>query len=186
MDGYQFAAAMTGSLAWPVAAVLIAAIFHTQISGLLKRIKELAWGDKKVSFADSLDKIEAKAPDIIRLPHHGGVALIDADEPIADVRFRSLLEISPNAAILDSWSGIERSIRKLAMESGISADLTKMTAEQMAIGLRSKGHLTIEAMKMIAEMRKLRNRAAHEEQITITDALRFAELASKVERFLEH
>jgi hypothetical protein len=41
MSGLEFTASAIGSLAWPVAAVIIASIFHKQIAGLLAKIRKL-------------------------------------------------------------------------------------------------------------------------------------------------
>jgi hypothetical protein len=184
MGGLEFVSSVAGSLAWPVAAVIIAIVFRIQIAGLLKRIKEASWGDTKVSFADELDKIEKDALSIDLLPDAQGVQNALATQPI-DNRFQALVAISPNAAIMDSWRGIEKSIRELASTHNLSENLGDMRVDQLALGLKSKGHLTVAAMKTISEMRKLRNRAAHNDEITVTDALRFDELAQRMQKFLE-
>lgn len=184
MNGLEFSSSVIGSLAWPIAAVIIAFVFRTQIAALLKRIKEASWGDTKVSFADELDKIEEGAPSLDLLPDAQVIQNALENQPIDD-RFQALLAISPNAAIMDSWRGIERSIRELAAAHDLSENMDKMRVDQLALGLKSKGHLTVAAMKTISEMRNLRNRAAHNDEITVTDALRFDELAKRMRRFLE-
>jgi hypothetical protein len=59
MDWLQWSSSLVHSLAWPVAAVIIAFIFRDQISGLLSKIRKLSWGDKVVDFAEKLDELEA-------------------------------------------------------------------------------------------------------------------------------
>jgi hypothetical protein len=184
MGGLEFTSSVIGSLAWPIAAVVIAIIFRAQIAGLLKRIRQASWGDTKVNFADELDKIENDAPSVNLLPDAQIVQQLLDNQPIDD-RFQALLAISPNAAIMDSWRGIEKSIHDLAVEHSLSENIDKMRVDQLALGLKSKGHLTVKALKTISEMRNLRNRAAHNAEITVTDALRFDELARRMKKFLE-
>ena len=43
MGWMEFVSSIVGSLAWPVAAVIVAAIFHRQIAGLLAKVRKLNW-----------------------------------------------------------------------------------------------------------------------------------------------
>lgn len=184
MDGYQFTSSVIGAVAWPIAAVIIALAFRTQITGLLKRIKEASWGETKVSFSDQLDKVEAGARPLELTPDAPGLPQAQAPVPLGD-RFQTLLAISPNLAILDSWADLERSLRNLAQQHNLTENIETMRPDQLALGLKSKGHLTVAAMKTVSEMRALRNRAAHSEDITAADALRFGELAQRMKHFFE-
>lgn len=260
MNAFQFVSSMTASLAWPIAAVLIATIFQSQIKGLLYRIKELAWGDKKVSFADKLDKIEqvaevigekaALSADLTEEPEVGvssgqatsteapsletsatnsenstaaaeaaAVAAAAAAAAVAnsenatalaaaadaaykaaaaatavmlpatqvaghDDRFNRLVEISPNAALLESWGPVDRRLRDLATMLGMESAV-KMTIPQILAGISNMDVLSHEDRRILMEMQKLRNRAAHNEQVTATDAYRFADLAKSISRTLD-
>ncbi len=181
MDWLQWSSSIIGSLAWPVAAVFIAFIFRAQIGALLKRIKEASWGDKSVSFADELDKIEKSTPELDEAADN----TLEPSTPQLDDRYQKLLAIAPNAAIIEAWGEVEEAIRKAAKLHGIvTSDPNNMTADRLAVGLATKRHLTVDAMKMILEMRMLRNRAAHNEKVTTADAFRFSDLAMKVKNVI--
>lgn len=178
MGVLDFVASLVNSLAWPLAAVAIALIFHKQIGALLAKVKTLKWGEAAVDFTEKLDKVETEA-----------AALADqADEqdtatPAAPRRFHELLAISPNAAILDSWSEVESEIRKLGKHHG----LIDSPARPGRIGdqLVQSGVLPTGVQKMLAEMRSMRNQAAHGAQTTPEDALRFYQLSQRTLAFIE-
>lgn len=52
MGWFEFISSMTGSLAWPIAAVVIALIFRSQIISLMQRLRELGFGDAKATFSE--------------------------------------------------------------------------------------------------------------------------------------
>ncbi|WP_420383264.1 hypothetical protein [Novosphingobium sp.] len=90
------------------------------------------------------------------------------------------------AAMLVAGAAQGQEIHDLAVEHNLSENMDKMRVDQLALGLKSKGHLTLKALKTISEMRNLRNRAAHNAEITVTDALQFDELARRMKKFLDN
>jgi hypothetical protein len=46
----QFIDAMTGRLAWPLAAVILGLLFRTSVAALLGRLRKAVWGDKQAEF----------------------------------------------------------------------------------------------------------------------------------------
>ncbi len=179
MGVLDFIASMVGSLAWPLAAVVIALVFHKQVGLLLAKVKTLKWGEAAVDFTEKLDKVESAAAAIAdQTDSH------DSSSPAAPSgRFHELLAISPNAAILDSWSEVENEIRKLGKHHG----LTDSPARPSRIGdeLVKSGVLPIGIYKMLSEMRSMRNQAAHGAQTTPEDALRFYQLSQRTLAFIE-
>ncbi|WP_157089062.1 hypothetical protein [Novosphingobium capsulatum] len=177
MGWMEFVSSLVGSLAWPVAAVIIAAIFHKQIAGLLAKIRKLNWGEASVELAEQLDKVEDKAR----------VAEAEAEIPalpepipvVPDDRFQSLLTISPSAAILDAWKPVERRLTDLGKQH-YGNELKYSVSHKVAERLAADGHLMSSVVSMVGDMRKIRNEAAHIKEVSVTDALRFQELATQV------
>ena len=61
MNTFQFINAMTGHLAWPLAAVLLGLVFRRPLTELLDRIRRLKWGEKEAelaAFADATQGVE--------------------------------------------------------------------------------------------------------------------------------
>lgn len=177
MGGLDFTASIVASLAWPVAAVLIAAIFHKQIAGLLAKIRKLNWGDASVELADQLDKAEDKARVLeaeAAIP-----PAVPEEQQAPDDRFDALLAISPSAAILDAWRPIERRLTELGkIHFGNEAKYSPphMVAQKLA----HTGVMVSSVVAMVNDLRKIRNDAAHSKEVSVTDALRFNQLALQV------
>lgn len=179
MGVLDFIASLVSSFAWPLAAFIIALVFHKQIGSLLAKVKTLKWGEAAVDFTEKLDKVESEAAVLA-----DQTKAQDTATPAAPSgRFHELLAISPNAAILDSWSEVESEIRKPGKHHG----LIDSPARPSRIGdqLVKDGVLPIGVHKMLAEMRSMRNQAAHGAQTTPEDALRFYQLSQRTLGFIE-
>lgn len=177
MSGLDFTASIVGSLAWPFAAVIIAAIFRKQIAGVLAKIRKLNWGDASVELADQLDKAEDKARALEAedtLPP----AVPEAQQP-PDDRFNALLAISPSAAILDAWRPIERKLIDLG-KAHFGNDLKYTPPHMVAQKLATNGHMMSSVVAMVSDLRRIKNDAAHSKEVSVTDALRFNQLALQV------
>lgn len=177
MGWMEFISSLVGSLAWPVAAVIIAGIFHKQIAGLLAKVRKLNWGDASVELTEQLDKVEDKARVI-----EAEAALLPPipDEPeVPTDRFQALVAISPSAAILDAWKPVERRLTQLGKDNfGSAAKYTP--SNKIAEKLAAQGVLMSSIVGMVDDLRKIRNDASHSKEVSVTDALRFQELASQV------
>lgn len=174
-DWLDWVAEMAGALAWPLAALVIALVFRRPLLALLARLDELSWGDKAARFAHKLDRLESESPPAAALPDGGD----DAPEVALTGdhgRFLKLLDLSPNAAVLDSWSRVEEALQGLA---GAHA-LASADAAEAGRALQRRGVLPARTVGMIGEMRALRNAAAHNQDISVSDALRFRNLAKGV------
>ena len=174
MGGLEFASSVISAPAWPVAAVIIAAIFHKHIAALLSKIRKLNWGDASVELADKLDKVEDTAR-VIEAEFAVPVPAFPQNE-VPSERFERLLEISPSAAILDAWKPVEQRLTLLGKEyygNNTKYSLPDKIAERLA----SDGHLKSSVVAMVADLRKIRNEAAHAREVNVTDALRFNQLA---------
>lgn len=177
MDWLQWSSSVIGSIAWPIAAVIIAAIFRKQIASLLKRIKEASWGGAKINFGEKLDEIEE---DTRVLVGNEPEAVVPTNPP-EEERFQKLLAISPNAAILDAWSQVEGTLVQRANAFGIKYLDPREPIDRR---LADSNLLNASAIRIVREMRKIRNAAAHNQEMTTTDAIRFQSLAKTLEQVI--
>ena len=171
-DWMAWSATVLGALAWPVAAFVIALLFRPHLTTLLGRLDELSWGDKSARFARKLDRLESEAPPVPTAPESGPEIALSGDHG----RFLQLLDLSPNAAVLDSWSRVEEALQALAH----AHQLASADAADAGRALQKRGILPARTIGMIGEMRRLRNAAAHNQDISVSDALRFRNLAKGV------
>ncbi|MFM2370857.1 MAG: hypothetical protein RIS85_579, partial [Pseudomonadota bacterium] len=157
---------------WPLAALAIALIFRTHLLALLARLDELSWGDKSARFARKLDRLELQAP----APPPDSAAEPEIALSGDHARFLQMLDRSPNAAVLDAWSRVEEALRGLAQRH----QLASADAAVAGHALQRSGVLPARTVGMIAAMRALRMAAAHNQDISVPDALRFRNLARGV------
>lgn len=176
MSGLEFTSAAISSLAWPLAAIVIAILFRAQISALLNKITKLTWGDKAVDFAHKLDKVEKTAETI---PAEPDAPPANPADGLTDERFEQLVALSPNAAIIETWGKVEKAINDLARDYNVDTSKARNVAE-MVKALKSHSLINIQTLVTVDELRALRNAAAHNQPITTTDAFRFKELSDKV------
>ncbi|OYX89762.1 MAG: hypothetical protein B7X90_06530 [Novosphingobium sp. 17-62-19] len=170
-DWFSWSVSLIGALAWPLAALVIALVFRRPLLTLLARLDELSWGDKAARFAHKLDRLESEAPPALAEPDGPEIALTGDHG-----RFIKLLDLSPNAAVLDSWSRVEEALQGLAL----AHSLASTDAAKASRALQQRGVLPARTVGMIGEMRSLRNAAAHNQDISVSDALRFRNLAKGV------
>lgn len=170
-DWLSWSVSLIGALAWPLAALVIALVFRRPLLALLARLDELSWGDKAARFARKLDRLESEAPPSPAEPDGPEIAL-SGDHG----RFLKLLNLSPNAAVLDSWSRVEEALQSLALTHALAST----DAANASQALQQRGILPARTVGMIGEMRALRHAAAHNQDISVSDALRFRNLAKGV------
>lgn len=198
MGWLEWSASLVGSLAWPVAAVVIAILFRSQIKALLSKIRKLTWGDKSADFSEQLDKIE----DVSREATPSAFANGEPPPAFLSPNLQKLLEIAPSSAIVEAWKPIENFVFTLVkshdnfrnnpyMDHPMSdkprfSQPRSLPFEKAMTQLLLAEVIPFNLANTIRKLRKLRNEAAHSEsEVTITDALRFIELASSVETELK-
>ncbi len=183
MDWLTFLSSVIGSIAWPIAAFAIAFLFRSQIRKLLDRLKKLSVGDNSLDFTEKLDEAEADADTALpaALPEPEGLGL-------PDKRTAQLIALSPSAAVLDAWRGVETEVRKLAnpLVVGITTSKPRPLTFRAAVKyLFDAGRITGSTYALLHDLQQLRNAAAHGEDVSAADAIRFTTLAKQALFFLE-
>lgn len=179
MSWMDFVASLVESLAWPVAAFAIALVFRKQLLTLLENLEEFGWGEARAKFSKRIDKAEQVAES---LPTPLNAPALPAS-PTEEDRFEQLLAISPSAAVLDAWNPIEISLRKVAEKHGVPSSRYVNPAGWVK-ELNKAGFLPMSVVTLVNELRKVRNVAAHSDEVTVSDALRFRELSGRVKGVL--
>ncbi len=186
MDWLTFLSSIVGSVAWPIAAFAIAFLFRAQIRKLIDRIKRLSMGDNSVDFGERLDEAEAEAVTVLpstAAPEQNAFL-------VPDERTQQLIALSPAAAVLESWRVIERKTLKMAepVYSGLSRnrDGKRMFTFRGAVkALFDDGMISSSTYALLLDLQQLRNAAAHTEDVSAADAIRFTTLSAEVLRFLD-
>ncbi|WP_106640107.1 hypothetical protein [Allosphingosinicella vermicomposti] len=186
MDWLTFVSSLVGSVAWPIAVFAIALLFRVQIRQLINRIKKLSMGDNSVDFGEKLDEAEAEVVTVI--PE--GAAPAPTALPLPNQRTQQLIALSPAAAVLDSWRVIERKTLKMAepfyTAGSPNRDGKRVITFRGAVKtLFEIGMITSSTYTLLLDLQQLRNAAAHYDDVSRADAIRFTTLAEEVLRFLD-
>jgi hypothetical protein len=156
MGWMEFVSSLVGSLAWPVAAVIIVVIFHKQIAKLLAKVRKLNWGEASVELTCQLDKVEDKAREIeAQADSLSELIAHFKDERAPDDRFQSLLAISPSAAILEVWKPVERRLIQMA-KTVYGNDAKYLLPRRAAEKLAADGAITPLVVQMVQDLQRIR------------------------------
>lgn len=177
MSGFDFAASLVGSLAWPIVIVIVAVLFRRQLSALLARpLSSLTAGPLKAVWDRQVAEVEAELPYSPSGTTPGGSAA-DTD------RLREIARVAPAAAVLEAFALIEEQLRQILQDAGVDAG--RGGAMQMARRALKAGLVRPETLTAVEGATVLRNLAAHGrpsdldetralDYLALTDAVRFA------------
>lgn len=186
MGWLEFLSSMVASLAWPLAVFAVALLFRSQIGDLINRLRQFSAG----GVSAQLDAAEKKG-EAVRAQQADASVDIDLDDtstaatqtinppnetsPSSD-RYLKLVEISPALAVLDLWSSVERLVVEIATRHDYNQTILRSigrTIERLA----ADGAIDQPSYALLRDLRAVRNAAAHNQEVTPSDAGRFKELA---------
>lgn len=153
MSTLAFIAELVKALSWPVAAIVIASIFHRQISGLLARIRKGKFGSAELEFEMEVQELAQHASAQVQEQQVGSEAV-------------SLATTNPRAAIVDAWLGLEAAVTKLT-DNGLLPPSTS-TRSPLAIirSVEKLGILEPIDVALFNDLRVLRNHAIHDAEFS--------------------
>lgn len=149
MDILAFIAALVKALAWPVAAIVIAAIFHRQISALLSRIRKGKFGPAEFEFEQEVQEL---------------VELVQPEMQAQQINppTVTLATTNPRAAILEAWLSLERAVNRLAHIQELPTPSASRSPLSIIRAVEKSGVLQPNDISLFNDLRVLRNRATHD------------------------
>ncbi|MEI2651841.1 MAG: hypothetical protein V9G12_06760 [Microthrixaceae bacterium] len=178
MDTNEFITRLVEALAWPIATLLIALLLRKPIISLLKNLEKIKWQGTELEFGKQLVNAEKGAREV-NLPSAEKVKL-PAFKPDMSLyeRMKSIAEISPAAAVADTWKAVEFATMEVAKAQSydVSGNIAgyKIVEKLVADGILDQGTLSL-----YRDLRGLRNSAAHHSDfsISVNEALRYIDLS---------
>ena len=183
MDWLQFIASLISSLAWPSVLVTALLIFRRHLLALAPYLREVEAAGVKLKFEQGLEQVKSDADASPSLPVAPAPALggpLGLGQP-ADQSVPLMLAVhAPRALVLESWASVEHALRAAVGDTGSPAK--SRPPNRILDELRSTGRVTPEIAKIVDDLRRLRNEAAHLPTFAIeTDkALEYYRLARRV------
>ena len=182
MDWITFTSNLTGQiLSWPVAVTVVAILFRKPIAERIKDVRRIKTKHFEADFGEQLEKAGQTLNDLeAKLPREKKpVKAVQPPPPKSREELqKELIELMPNAAILDSWRNVEWTLNHYFESRGIELPKSGQTI---------LGHLDYDPnfppqlVSAYQELRLLRNRAAHaRENVTPAQAKEFEALADRL------
>lgn len=167
MDWKQFLASIVGSLAWPVAAVVVVYVFKDQLRLLIGRIKKVGAGGWNVELSEKVEEavdagklVQAEkgivAPDVIGL----------------DPTLLQLAKSFPEAALIQSFKELEAQI--LEIRARLPDGRPYRNLYEVMKVLEKSQLIPASAVALFQRLREARNAAAQgktEEELSSSEAL---------------
>lgn len=197
MGWMEFTASVVGSLAWPAVVVVFVVLARRQLAGAVGRLARLKVDGSKVEaeFHQVLDSAASKADQLPRGepraqhpedgPAEEGVGSWSSMEfPYQEFQdeMEKLAEISPAAAMAESYSRLEHFIRsnlgRHELVEGNERVLRKVAEQANSMQL-----LSDTSIELLSDLTRLRNAVTHDRdsiELSRDEAVRFAGIARAV------
>jgi hypothetical protein len=161
MDWKAFVASMTSSLAWPVVAVIIIAVFRHQIHILFARFKKIGAGWLQVELADQIDRARDQA-EIVQSEQVG----LSSSSTQLDAATIELARASPAMAVLQSFKEVEALL--LAIRSQLPDNKPHRNLNEVLGYLKAQGLISESVVSLFQRVRKATKSVAHTAEESLT------------------
>ncbi len=170
------------SLAWPVFALVVVLLFRSQITDLLSSgMRRFKAGPFEVEWDRQLSEAEAE------LDQPGVPAPPAAVGPLSE-ELAGVARAAPAAGVMEAHARVERELRQLLTEDGVTDDALRTGAAGLARQAGKRGLITEETARAIEGLTVLRNLAAHGRagEVSVERATEYLVLADAVLFALGH
>lgn len=165
-------------LAWPGVVLIVAFLLRKPIKALLPFVENIKYKDFEVKFRKELDQAKEEAKE----------AGIELQTEIGDkTEIYKLIEVSPTAAILESWKELEISARKKVEELAPRDAKFRNLLQRPIAYLEYTGALIPSTARTARDLQSLRNQAAHSTELKLTkeDAIEYVSISKGILKQLE-
>ncbi len=166
------------AIAWPAAIVWLGFLFRREVRKLLGRMSTFKYKEMEAKFEKELLKAETEAKKIITSEGKTWEEASARGVTTQHEQFQRIANISPRAAIIESWLDVEVAIIAAAEKAGLEVK-PPINIHQLAMHLFSMKVLNNEVISVYQSLRKLRNQAAHMADFTLSyeEAIKYLDLA---------
>jgi hypothetical protein len=181
MDWLSFLSNIVGSLAWPGTIIVIIFLVRKPLGDLLPLLQRLKYKDLELEFGRRIGEVKDEVER--ELPGEAQRIFPEKEiEPLA-----KLAEISPRSAILEAWRAVEEATLEAAKRVA-GPDFRNRTLTFNAIRfLEKQGSIDENIVRLLREIRSLRNEAAHAPNFALSkeSALEYAASAAAVANYVK-
>jgi hypothetical protein len=179
MDGLTFTTEIIKALAWPATAIFLTFLLRKPIVELIPFMKKLKYKELELEFSQ---EVMALKSEVGALPEEPTTSL---KEGTSISKALDLVSYSTRAAIIEAWIELEASAIEVASSfwSQSSSDVFR-NDPKLGEYLHQCKVLDDKQLKIYRELRRLRNKAAHVEEMSLSeqDARSYVEMAGRLAR----
>lgn len=189
----EFTSLLVDSLVWPILVLVGVVLFRSQIGKLIDRVRSVQFNGKQVDFDKAIDdgllaaKEQARKVDLPEEDTGVGMAM-GPDRALWRIRkAQASTGDSPRGAIIESWVALERALGDACERLGLRKGHGRGPgARRAAVLMAGAGHFNAEFLRLLDQLRHLRNEAAHAVQFDIARpvAEEYVQLCLEAIRFL--
>tara|TARA_R110002073_G_scaffold264557_1_gene427609 strand:+ start:1330 stop:1890 length:561 start_codon:yes stop_codon:yes gene_type:complete len=176
MDYLQFFASIIESIVWPITVVVGILLLRRNIETIVPYIQRIKVKDFELDLKEAKQELPLEvtfepAPDL----------LSKTKDQFSDLY--QLAELSPRAAILESWLQVESALSKLALakldDQGAMLAIPPLRLNEY---LKRKSVISNEQYRFVNRLRELRNKSVHllDMNISLDEASDYIDLARSV------
>lgn len=204
MDMKQFVASITGSLAWPVAALLILFLFKKEVAARLPALLKLKLpGGIEAEFNKDLVTVAAAVGSSedasAQTPGEPAVQAGANDAPFkkwtASIDVLNLmvpepdpiaLSANPTGVVMEAWKSLESVLRAASILANPNVHISNRLAFSAILKyLAAASFLTSDELDTLRKLKSMRDLAAHsQEPLSAESASSFAEISDRLARIL--
>jgi hypothetical protein len=181
MDWLTFTSSLLKTMAWPATVLVIAFGFRRQIGLLLSGLSRLRYKDFELQFIQRLEVLKTEAVQAGLPPLEAAPGKVTSTElakpPDEFLYLGELLDIAPQAAVMEAWRQVELAMNEAARRIGLPARRPFDALHQ----LQSSDKVKPQLIRVLAELRQLRNSVAHTGGVSLSfdRAEEYVELAMR-------
>lgn len=182
MDWLTFTAAVIEHLAWPATVLTVLVMLRRPITKLLPDLRKVKYKDLEVDFGKGLEQVEKKLDEVTSTVPAAIEHQPDSPQESLPKTRKELVskiaDLSPSAAILESWKNVDRALEFYFSARGVKRPLS---GQSIARQLDSDPNFPPLLVSAYQELRLLRNKAVHERDVvSAAHAMEFDEQASRL------
>jgi hypothetical protein len=160
VDWLKFISSIIDSLAWPSVIIIILIILRTPILALLNTISSFRYKDIELNFSKRVEIFEKQAKAASLVPQELRNLSQEELPPVSIEYLEKVAEVSPRAALVESWILVEDAVRKAAERLDLDVD-SRTPIIKVINKLTSEGLINPAIERVVSTLRMLRNDAAH-------------------------
>ena len=160
MDWLTFISKVVEALAWPGAFLAVLLVIRKELPTIARSLRKLKFKDVELEFGEAAKAI-ATETKIAVPPGKPSVRLSGQLREDVATRLAAIAELSPRAAILESWLHVEVAAADVLQKRSASSLRSTPSPTRLRDGLRRAEILNGKQVEIFESLRDLRNRAVH-------------------------